>query len=176
MTRLSNALGWDELLRCRSQVFVMEEEYRMHKAKEDNRKSAIVPSAADKLSQKLKDANIKDNDDTNNPEEKIPNSTTSVEKPKQAAAAEEEEDEQQEQEVSFSFGNKRLCERWLDNLFMVLYEDLRVYTFWRTEAGHYRAQKIAYRKTGTEWELLGDLALRLWKEVILVRSIQLTLK
>lgn len=68
-------------------------------------------------------------------------------------------------DASFSFGNKRLCERWLDNLFMVLYEDLRVYTFWRTEAAHYRSQQMPYRKTGTEWELLGDLALRLWHEV-----------
>ncbi|KAG0193468.1 hypothetical protein DFQ28_005072 [Apophysomyces sp. BC1034] len=47
---------------------------------------------------------------------------------------------------------------------MVLYEDLRVYTFWRTEASHYRTQQMPYRKTGTEWELLGDLALRLWHE------------
>ncbi|RCH95322.1 hypothetical protein CU098_001449, partial [Rhizopus stolonifer] len=66
--------------------------------------------------------------------------------------------------VNFTFSNKRLCERWLDNLFMVLYEDLRIYTFWKTEAAHYRAQLMPYRKTGAEWELLGDLALRLWHE------------
>lgn len=47
---------------------------------------------------------------------------------------------------------------------MVLYEDLRIYTFWKTEAAHYRAQQMPYRKTGTEWELLGDLALRLWHQ------------
>jgi hypothetical protein len=47
---------------------------------------------------------------------------------------------------------------------MVLYEDLRIYTFWRTEASHYRAQQMPYRKTGAEWEILGDLALRLWHE------------
>lgn len=47
---------------------------------------------------------------------------------------------------------------------MVLYEDLRVYTFWRTEAAHYRQQHMPYRKTGTEWEILGDLGLRLWHE------------
>lgn len=61
----------------------------------------------------------------------------------------------------FSFTNKRLCERWLDNLFMVLYEDLRVYTIWRAELAHYRTQNLPYRKTGTEWEILGELALRL---------------
>ncbi|PWN29175.1 chaps-domain-containing protein [Jaminaea rosea] len=62
---------------------------------------------------------------------------------------------------AFSFTNKRLCERWLDNLFMVLYEDLRVYTIWRAELAHYRTQNLPYRKTGTEWEILGELALRL---------------
>lgn len=55
---------------------------------------------------------------------------------------------------------------------MVLYEDLRIYTFWRTEAAHYRAQQMPYRKTGTEWELLGDLALRLWHEVKKKKSCQ----
>ncbi|GAA5930902.1 hypothetical protein JCM3775_000747 [Rhodotorula graminis] len=59
------------------------------------------------------------------------------------------------------FQNKRLCERWLDNLFMVLYEDLRVYTIWRAEVAHFKAQHLPYRKTGTEWEILGELAQRL---------------
>lgn len=48
-----------------------------------------------------------------------------LEKPEQAAAG---QDESKGNEASspaseaFSFSNKRLCERWLDNLFMVLYE------------------------------------------------------
>jgi len=61
----------------------------------------------------------------------------------------------------FSFSNKRLCERWLDNLFMVLYEDLRVWTIFRAEVAHFRTQHVAYRKTGMEWEVLGDLGIRL---------------
>lgn len=44
---------------------------------------------------------------------------------------------------------------------MVLYEDLRVYTIWRAEVAHFKAQHMPYRKTGTEWDILGDLALRL---------------
>lgn len=59
------------------------------------------------------------------------------------------------------FKNKRLCERWLDNLFMVLYEDLRIYTIWRTEMAQSRQQAIDYKKTATEWEILGELAERL---------------
>lgn len=59
------------------------------------------------------------------------------------------------------FNNKRLCERWLDSLFMVLYEDLRIYTIWRTEMAQYRAQSLQYQKSAEEWEILGALATRL---------------
>ncbi|KAJ9107215.1 hypothetical protein QFC20_003750 [Naganishia adeliensis] len=71
----------------------------------------------------------------------------------------EGDDPAEESELSFS--NKRLCERWLDNLFMVLYEDLRVYTIWRAEISHFKTQHMSYKKTGTEWEILGELAQRL---------------
>ena len=50
----------------------------------------------------------------------------SLEKPEQAAANDGEQDGSEPSafppQEPFSFSNKRLCERWLDNLFMVLYE------------------------------------------------------
>jgi hypothetical protein len=63
------------------------------------------------------------------------------------------------------FQSKRLCERWLDNLFMVLYEDLRVYTLWRAEWEHFAKQQLEFRKQNNEWEMLGELALRLHRKV-----------
>jgi hypothetical protein len=70
-----------------------------------------------------------------------------------------------------AFRNKRLCEKWLDNLFMVLYNDLRLYTALKQEITQYKAavgnnagpmpNQMLYRKTGSEWEIYGDLALRL---------------
>jgi len=86
-----------------------------------------------------------------------------LEKPIQAAADNSSgaEDAPPTPTDAFSFSNKRLCERWLDNLFMVLYEDLRVWTIFRAEVAHYKTQHIAYKKTGMEWEILGDLGLRL---------------
>lgn len=69
--------------------------------------------------------------------------------------------------ISFSFKNKRLCEKWLDNLFMVLYNDLRLYTALKQEIGQYRSTSSAnsnvllYRKTGAEWEIYGTLSERL---------------
>jgi hypothetical protein len=44
---------------------------------------------------------------------------------------------------------------------MVLYEDLRVYTIWRTQMAQYRAQSIQFKKSAEEWEILGFLAERL---------------
>ena len=44
---------------------------------------------------------------------------------------------------------------------MVLYEDLRIYTIWRTEMAQYRAQSLHYKKSAEEWEILGALAERL---------------
>jgi Chs5-Arf1p-binding protein BUD7/BCH1 len=44
---------------------------------------------------------------------------------------------------------------------MVLYEDLRVYTIWRTQMAQYRAQSLQYKKSAEEWEILGSLAERL---------------
>ncbi|KAJ1768584.1 bud site selection protein [Coemansia sp. RSA 1813] len=58
---------------------------------------------------------------------------------------------------------KRLCERWLDNHIMILYEDLRMYTAWRYRMDNLRAtgQPVMYQYTQAEWEALGDLALRM---------------
>ncbi|KAI7870277.1 Chs5p-Arf1p-binding proteins-domain-containing protein [Spinellus fusiger] len=203
LTRLAAKIGWDDLLKCRSVVFVMEEEYRIQKAKEEEKKGtshadtedqpgetpssssdtaapavAEVPVTVETSQEQntleneanddsdvgeFKDMSLDDSDQEKTQEPSI--SAPSLERPQQAAEDKKEKaTESVLQDVSFSFGNKRLCERWLDNLFMVLYEDLRVYTFWRTEAAHYRAQQMAYRKTGAEWELMGDLGLRLWHE------------
>ncbi|ORX62601.1 chaps-domain-containing protein [Hesseltinella vesiculosa] len=223
LTRLAGRIGWDDLLKTRSMVFVMEEEYRQQKAKEEERKGSFSqpsgneamtaangnkdsdPSedqhegqpdeqlneksadveqedlAADELAENLDEVDLNDETEKNENTDNSPHlKQPSLERPRQAAedpnvsficflcllcaSQSLDGDGEKKDESSFSFGNKRLCERWLDNLFMVLYEDLRIYTFWRTEVTHYRAQQLPYRKTGTEWELLGDLALRLWHE------------
>lgn len=274
LTRLVSQIGWDELLKTRSQVFVMEEEYRMQKAQGDIQqamKSAsdnnvgntasngavihedgtVVRQSQDdaastramieppspkvepadppaiptiRISTESTRASTKDSEltkvdvaeETDESEEKEEEKPTpkdkgkgkekeeegqytadnasgvfesektngidvhAPEKPLQAAG----EGEQNVNEASpaptqepFSFSNKRLCERWLDNLFMVLYEvrrflyyrfprlsvlqDLRVWTIFRAEVAHFKTQHVAYRKTGLEWEILGDLGLRL---------------
>ncbi|KAK9765435.1 bud site selection protein [Basidiobolus ranarum] len=81
--------------------------------------------------------------------------------PSMSARKDSDQSEKSRRDFITTFSNKRLCERWLDNLFMVLYEDLRAYTAWRAEASHVKSQHLSYSKTGAEWEALGDLGLRL---------------
>lgn len=59
------------------------------------------------------------------------------------------------------FENKRLCERWLDSLFVILYEDLRAYMGFKAEFQQHRTDHKLYTRTPLEWELLGDLCSRL---------------
>ncbi|GAA5873447.1 hypothetical protein JCM1840_007386 [Sporobolomyces johnsonii] len=250
LAKLVSQIGWDELLKCRSQVFVMEEEYRMHRAQDPVAESPMAPpkngNASEGDDESVKEgfgplaiatddesdageggpvaaapaptpkaANggqqgspipvIAVNGETSDGELVVPDegpaspaiptikvSTESdgerereelrrfeaseegrraregIEKPGQARQGEEKTDEERQLESEqqaaregSTLDNKRLCERWLDNLFMVLYEDLRVYTIWRAEVAHFKAQHLPYRKTGTEWEILGELAQRL---------------
>ncbi|KAH7924382.1 chaps-domain-containing protein [Leucogyrophana mollusca] len=250
LTRLVSEIGWDELLKTRSSVFVMEEEYRMQKAHVDIHGAAVKngspsesgsdgdaanavihedgtvvervrQSVASDGSTLAADGDADDDASTRgvhspqdskmsaseskpdvsnslSAEDSIPiirvssesdterelaeqssRTTTNgngdakegaadvtsptLEKPAQAAAGEKEPDtpSPNASQEPYSFTNKRLCERWLDNLFMVLYEDLRVWTIFRAEVAHFKTQHVAYRKTGLEWEILGDLGLRL---------------
>jgi tetratricopeptide (TPR) repeat protein len=225
LTRLVSDIGWDELLKTRSVVFVMEEEYRMQKAQADIQKVVTSNGARDVNksdtvihedgSVTVGSATLADDDAStrgmssplseseskpeienglnvsaipiirvsseSDTEREIAESTRNgiaeqdeatesasvqsmtLEKPMQAAAGEEPEPSQSSNsnQEAFSFTNKRLCERWLDNLFMVLYEDLRVWTIFRAEVAHFKTQHVAYRKTGLEWEILGDLGIRL---------------
>lgn len=225
LTRLVSDIGWDELLKTRSVVFVMEEEYRMQKAQaeiqkvvisngtrdvnnsvtvihEDDSVTAGSATLADDdastrgMSSPLSETESKPEIENglnvsaipiirvsseSDTEREIAEATgtdiaeqdeatesasaqgITLEKPVQAAAGEEPEPSQSSNsnQEAFSFTNKRLCERWLDNLFMVLYEDLRVWTIFRAEVAHFKTQHVAYRKTGLEWEILGDLGIRL---------------
>ncbi|KAK9900039.1 chaps-domain-containing protein [Cystobasidium minutum MCA 4210] len=257
LTQTVAHVGWDELLRTRSEVFVMEEEYRMQKQMQDGvpivegeetngsshpdngaddyasthalRSSTTEshrpqsPSALSQSKQRTHtNGSISPADDPQKQLERSPEPPSSpipeirisehnedsdeanadvdnelkssmngpapgVDKPatshvseahdahtdeiaKEAGAtadsqnneqASTPQDQNKQGAVRPSLMNKRLCERWLDNLFMVLYEDLRVYTIWRSEIAHYKSQHLPYRKTPTEWEILGDLAQRL---------------
>jgi hypothetical protein len=186
LTEITKKIGWDQLLKIRSQVFVMEEEYRHEKTTQ-----APHSRSASTTALRSPSPNTQTNGDQHGePEERSSTDETAtqngesssaaaaaaadLEKPGHTVASEvvkagSEDPHAHDASNSTSSGqpnythfqNKRLCERWLDNLFMVLYEDLRVYTIWRTEMAQYRQQQLIYKKSSEEWEILGELAERL---------------
>ncbi|KAB8209470.1 ChAPs Chs5p-Arf1p-binding protein [Aspergillus parasiticus SU-1] len=167
LTKIAAAIGWDQLLKIRSEVFVMEEEYRVERqhSKSIRRSSSIATNGNEDQQNGTNAEEQDENPEATSSENKEEQAGDSIEKPEQTMASEVVKSGKEEPDPSHSsytqFRNKRLCERWLDNLFMVLYEDLRIYTIWRTEMAQYRQQAIEYKKSATEWEILGELAERL---------------
>lgn len=190
LTSIAAAIGWDQLLKTRSLVFVMEEEYRSERQQSvtprmptsKNASTIALSGTPNGAAQAENGTAEKESNDDGDEGEQGGGSATAeesngtaensmmateqtMEKPVPTMTAEEVKSGSDEPDPAHSnysnFQNKRLCERWLDNLFMVLYEDLRIYTIWRTEMGQYRQQSLQYKKSAAEWEILGDLADRL---------------
>ncbi|KAK1969667.1 chaps-domain-containing protein [Colletotrichum sublineola] len=185
LTEMTSKIGWDQLLKIRSTVFVMEDEYRSEKQEishtQRNPSTDGLRGTPDPTTNGDQSDSEKDQDEEEDEENKSkPTDTEStaetlatngqkegeaVEKPTHAIDPGElkgdaDSGAQTDDHLS-KLNNKRLCERWLDSLFMVLYEDLRVYTIWRTQMAQYRAQSMQYKKSAEEWEILGSLAERL---------------
>ena len=66
---------------------------------------------------------------------------------------------------------------------MVLYEDLRIYTIWRTDMARSKTEEASsssgasdYRKSAEEWEILGELAERLHHFPEAVEAYQMCLR
>jgi hypothetical protein len=133
LTEITSQIGWDTLLKCRSSVFVMEEEYR-----EEKKNSSVATLRG--TPRQSEDRPPQNGDDSNGDQptmnggdktEDGQSESVSIEKPENSVPPEPKEGEETElddgklpAEKYTHFQNKRLCERWLDNLFMVLYEVL----------------------------------------------------
>ncbi|KAH6664177.1 Chs5p-Arf1p-binding proteins-domain-containing protein [Halenospora varia] len=182
LTEMTAKIGWDQLLKIRSNVFVMEEEYRSEKQPaggqqgDSGKRNASTDVLRGSPGPPINGDEHTDDEKSTNGDSTAPTlvaengvkgpvADESVEKPSHTVTPEEvkggNEDAEATEEQLSRFNNKRLCERWLDSLFMVLYEDLRIYTIWRTEMAQYRAQSMQYKKSAEEWEILGSLADRL---------------
>ncbi|KAJ3388902.1 hypothetical protein HDU84_009316 [Entophlyctis sp. JEL0112] len=228
LIRIVRVTGWDELLKFRSRVFVMEEEYRIHRAiaEQEKKERAIAASTAanaakydfnasgeisspsksatsyrdeaemvetfetvDLNSQPLKSPSIKSPTsarglDIDGMMRRASNYNNEADWDEDSASVRSGTDRMGSVEgsrrmtatpnprpkrnpVNFAFRNKRLCEKWLDNLFMVLFSDLRLYTAWKQEMVQYNPGNrppFAMRKSSAEWEIYGDLAERLLHE------------
>ncbi|KAI6083341.1 chaps-domain-containing protein [Hypoxylon rubiginosum] len=181
LTEMTAKIGWDQLLKIRSNVFVMEDEYRTEKQDVPPTQSTDpadrnpstdglrgTPEPTTNGNQAEDSDEEKSSVDADSVAPTLTNGNgegSSVEKPIHTidpgeVKADGDANATTDEHLS-RLNNKRLCERWLDSLFMVLYEDLRVYTIWRTQMAQYRAQSMQYKKSAEEWEILGALAERL---------------
>ncbi|CAI6092885.1 unnamed protein product [Clonostachys chloroleuca] len=176
LTEMTAKIGWDQLLKIRSTVFVMEDEYRTEKHEASRRNPSIdglrgtpVPTAnGDDESEddEHDETVIKMGENDSATDALRVNGGAGVEvgeleRPSSAIDPGDTENGESNDDHLSKLNTKRLCERWLDSLFMVLYEDLKVYTIWRTQMAQYRAQQLQYKKSAEEWAILGSLAERL---------------
>ncbi|KAI0553403.1 chaps-domain-containing protein [Xylaria curta] len=178
LTEMTAKIGWDQLLKIRSSVFVMEDEYRTDKQEDASQAQPAKRNPSTDGLRGSPEPSTNGDHETEDDEEKKEtendstaqtltngNGDDTVEKPTHTidpgeVKADGDTTATTDEHLS-RLNNKRLCERWLDSLFMVLYEDLRVYTIWRTQMAQYRAQSMQYKKSAEEWEILGALAERL---------------
>ncbi|KAI1738819.1 chaps-domain-containing protein [Xylaria scruposa] len=178
LTEMTAKIGWDQLLKIRSSVFVMEDEYRTDRQEDTSQAQPAKRNPSTDGLRGSPEPSTNGDHETEDDEEKKEtendstaqtltngNGDDTVEKPTHTidpgeVKADGDTTATTDEHLS-RLNNKRLCERWLDSLFMVLYEDLRVYTIWRTQMAQYRAQSMQYKKSAEEWEILGALAERL---------------
>ncbi|KAL6365518.1 hypothetical protein LRP88_01513 [Fusarium phalaenopsidis] len=181
LTEMTAKIGWDQLLKIRSNVFVMEDEYRTEKQEATQpATSKRTPSMDGLRGTPDQTTNGGEESESETPKKSAEVSAEAgteganapatngeengIEKPSNTidpGEAKADSDAAKNDDHLSKLNTKRLCERWLDSLFMVLYEDLRVYTIWRTQMAQYRAQQMQYKKSAEEWEILGSLAERL---------------
>ncbi|GMM36057.1 Bch2 protein [Saccharomycopsis crataegensis] len=131
LSGLAILVGWDALLKIRTEVFVMEGEFQSVK--------------------ETKTAEAKDHEEKSG---KL--STASTTKP-----------------ADPTFRTKRLCERWLDSLFFMLYDDLKVLSIWENKA---QRSGNALSHSTLEWELIGITAFRAKHYDLAVSALRTSLK
>ncbi len=157
LTQIARQVGWEALLALRSQTFVMEEEYgadrAMAKARGISGEMEQIPlgaPAAARTSSERSSAAL--------PPEK---GYGGGEGGTIDGASSHAPSFQMPSVGSGGGGGKRLCERWLDNLFMVLFEDMRVYTIFKGEVQLFASEQVVYKRTAREWLIIGSLCARL---------------
>jgi tetratricopeptide (TPR) repeat protein len=149
LARMLEALGWDGLLEKRAAVFVMEEDWNQirrstsHQARDADDKALMVEAEELSLAS----------------DEGISPSNRPV-SPQRARVSSPQPAQQIVKPASIG-KKKKLCERWLDSLFLVLFDDLRLLSLYQAERSVAQSEGRVYQRTPREWLLLGKLCSRL---------------
>lgn len=119
---------------------------------EDNGIQIVVNSEESEKEEAIKEKNMKKREANSRP----------VEKQNQVNAKKGPKHLPRTHSYNITTSSKRLCERWLDSMFMVVYEDLRIFSLYQIETKQpYLVKSFTFFQSAKEWELYGDLALRL---------------
>ncbi|KAG0668257.1 hypothetical protein C6P45_004863 [Maudiozyma exigua] len=160
LTEIAAITGWDDLLKFRAQIFIMENDYQRVASEETAYSSTNANTAAS-----INNVPVEDSNQTGTSESVV--TDTAVQQQQQGQESIQNNSSHMNSShtitsnASSIIRSKRLCERWLDNLIMLLYEDFKVYTVWQAEHMQHEAQNEDYRKLTFEWELFGLCARRL---------------
>ncbi|KNC77865.1 hypothetical protein SARC_09686 [Sphaeroforma arctica JP610] len=199
LTSVLNIISWDELLAHRTQVFLMEDEYARNKEEvqsssksesdvkaeenegKDTDKQSEVPATANDTTANDTDGKTDEDDATPTPTSDTEKDSADEPKGKDGVseAADMADDEVSQPtaasptppEANYT-GTKRLLERWLDQLFTALYQDLMCSVIWNAQEQH--AIKTGSRVEHTIGDLLryGYLANRLGKKEDAIKAFQ----
>eukprot|EP01134_Creolimax_fragrantissima_P003011 CFRG3011T1 len=187
LTSILNIISWDDLLAHRTKVFLMEDEYARNKDEliagtevnlsERSSSSTFTATDGEANGEKKIEAEMEisageievpdincETINTNNVQSPVPEETkTETKEMSQPRSASNEKD---------YVGTKRLLERWLDQLFTALYQDLMCSVIWNAQEQH--AAKTGTRVEHTVGDLLryGYLALRLGKKEDAIKAFQ----
>ncbi|GME82363.1 unnamed protein product [Ambrosiozyma monospora] len=150
MAIMARQLGWTELLRLRSTVFVMEDEYNESVLSEQQKEQNEIltqqqqqQAAAQAKAQAQQQLLIPTNGNGNG--RRRSSSVSSAINGSNASLT----------RISTRFRSKRLSERWLDSLFLIFYENLRSALIWANERAN--AEDITtLQHIPLEWELIAD--------------------
>jgi len=155
LATINAKIGWNELMRLRGEVFWMEAEGD----------APIEPKPKDETSEGPKE----DKDgakDGEKVEAQNGAQNGAKDEPKVDEAKDKDETKESDEHVPArrSLRSKRLCERRIDRLFLILYEDVRAYSTWQREAVHFESQQLPFEKSAMEWQIFGSISQRLKHE------------
>lgn len=106
LSLMTKQCGWSELLKIRSEIFVMEDEYNEVIKTEQERENDLISK---------KNSRSENTDDNNELTELKNRSNISL------------------TDISDKFKSKRLSEKWLDSLFLIFYENLKNVLIYQNE-------------------------------------------
>ena len=150
LVEIYKVIGWDELLHYRSKVFVMERELLGNDSVASDLQRVSLHNSIDIL--------------TDDPKAPLNSAESYSDSPAQLKSPLHEP-------VHFlslpdtnflSETGKKLCERWLDNLILILFEDLRIFSLFTEELKRKETNlNSSVNRSLKEWLLVGKLSMRL---------------